>query len=92
MSKRNSSEYDIYVNLENEKGGDVPIPKLVSTLKRQFSYIKIQDDGESKNKIKIEEKVEIAQQPNEVIDTENSEVVNLNGEVVRKSWAIFSRN
>ena len=70
--------------MENEKGGDVPIPKLVSTLKRQFSYIKIENDEEAKSKHKVEEKSELIRS-DVVINTDNSEGVNKNGELVRKS-------
>lgn len=40
QSMRTSSEYEIFVNLENEKG-EVSAPSLVRSLKRQISYIQI---------------------------------------------------
>ena len=41
--KRDDSEYEIYVNLEPKDGGNVAMPVLVKSLKRQFSYIRIDD-------------------------------------------------
>ena len=40
QSMRTNSEYEIFVNLENEKG-EVSAPSLVRSLKRQISYIQI---------------------------------------------------
>ena len=99
MSKRNKSEYDIYVNLENLNGGDVPLPELASTLKRQFSYIKIEDDLIENNPTDCGDKIVLANESNninssietnaqedqEILDTENTERVNSNGEIIRKS-------
>lgn len=43
-SKRTNSEYEIFVSLESQKG-DLHVPKLVDSLKRQLSYIKIGGDN-----------------------------------------------
>lgn len=103
MSRRKSSEYDIYVNLENENGGDVSIPKLVSSLKRQFSYIQIEGENgnaasaeiEQKQRTKSVDKPIEEEEPtkdeqyqdveNKLINTENTEFINSNGDHVRKS-------
>jgi hypothetical protein len=100
MSKRNKSEYDIYVNLENLNGGDVPLPELASTLKRQFSYIKIEDDLLANNTTDCDDKNTVLtnesnninssiatdqQDEQAILDTENTERVNSNGEKIRKS-------
>ena len=88
ISKRNSSEYDIYVNLENEKGGAVPIPRVVSSLKRQFSYIQIEGDGttEAEQRKKSTDKpIAEEDQTKEIIDTENTVFINSKGEQIRKS-------
>lgn len=45
-SKRTNSEYEIFVSLEAQKG-DLHVPKLVDSLKRQLSYIKIGGDNGS---------------------------------------------
>ena len=38
---RTNSEYEIFVNLENENGDQVSAPTLIKSLKRQISYIQI---------------------------------------------------
>lgn len=45
-SMRTNSEYEIFVNLENETG-EVSAPELVRSLKRQISYIQIDPIEES---------------------------------------------
>lgn len=42
--KRTGSEYDIYVNLQDASGGDVSLPEVAMSLKRQFSYIGIDEN------------------------------------------------
>ena len=42
--KRTDSEYDIYVNLQDASGGDVSLPEVAASLKRQFSYIGIDEN------------------------------------------------
>ena len=43
--QRIGSEYEISVNLEVQTGGNVPVPHLAKSLKRQLTYIKIDDDS-----------------------------------------------
>ena len=40
-SKRATSEYEIFVNLESQTNDRVPVPKVIKSLKRQLSYVQI---------------------------------------------------
>jgi hypothetical protein len=44
-SKRADSEYEIFVNLESQTDDRVPTSKVIKSLKRQLSYVKIVGDG-----------------------------------------------
>ena len=80
MSKKNDSEYDIYVHLENEGGGDVSRSQLAKSLKRQCSYINFEDEC---SKATLSKKHSLINQP--TLERSNSMVVNSNGEPVRIS-------
>ena len=89
--KRNNSEYEIFVNLENQSGGDVPLPLLSKSLKRQFSYIKINDsyekvaDRQSNTSLEKQEDDLFMGSPTIKVDVENDSVfTNVNGELIRK--------
>ena len=95
--KRNNSEYEIFVNLENQAGGDVPLPLLSKSLKRQFSYIKINDsyekvaDRQSNTSLEKQEDDLFVSSPK--ADADNDTVfTNLNGELIRKIEAEGSRH
>lgn len=83
---RTNSEYEIFVNLESQKG-DVPVPSLVKALKRQISHIEINEPIlSSKSSISSEPSIEESPCENGgLIDTTDSAVFNSNGELVRKS-------
>jgi len=79
-SKHDDSEYEIYVNLEAKNGENIPIPQLVKSLKRQFSYIKIDDRFETSS-TGFKKGLGLNKEPS--IDW--SVMTNSNGELIRKS-------
>ena len=83
---RTNSEYEIFVDLESQKG-DVPVPSLIKSLKRQISHIEINEPLLSaKKSISSESSIEESPCENgDVIDTTDSAILNSNGELVRKS-------
>ncbi len=77
-SKRNDSEYEIYVNLEPVSGGNVAMPQLVKSLKRQCSYIKIDDRFDNQNAKRMPS---LNKEPS----VDQSVATNSNGELIRIS-------
>lgn len=100
-SMRTNSEYEIFVNLESEKG-DVPVPSLVKSLKRQISHIKIGDslnsssksDNDSRRSSTSEDKnvSDVNNDSDAIIDTSNSSIINADGVLVRKSILKTKKN
>ena len=90
-SKRNNSEYEIYVSLECENG-TVQVPNLIKLMKRQLSYVCFDADtdafnGKASNGSKLEKSSSI--ESPDVFDTSNSSMVNVEGVLIRKSNASF---
>jgi prephenate dehydratase len=92
-SKRTSSEYEIFVNLETTNGKN-QVPRLVKSLKKQLSYVKVEGDQLSKsvsdsmsisNSLNSDEEKSIDE---EVLDDEllsSTTMFNTDGVLVRKS-------
>ena len=89
LSKRNNSEYEIYVDLEAMNGKDVSVKTLKQSLKREFTFIKIEnDEDEEKPAINNSTEKPIMNTKTfneEIINTLDSETFNSNGERVHKS-------
>ncbi len=83
-SKRTNSEYEIFVSLEKENG-NVQVPKLVKSLKKQLSYVRFESDYESKLSTESKESSICENEESDVFDTSNSAVINSDGILVRKS-------
>ncbi len=86
---RTSSEYEIFVNLE-AKNGPPQMPKLVRSLKRQLSYVKIEDDRFDLKRLNSMSSIasdEEKQHEEEIIDEllDSTCLINTDGVMVRKS-------
>jgi hypothetical protein len=84
-SKRTNSEYEIFVSLDNQNG-QVKVPELARSLKKQLSYIKFdsEHDLKSNNGDSVDKNIS-TNQFDDVFDTTNSSVINSEGVLVRKS-------
>lgn len=72
------------MNLESQKG-NVPVSTLIKSLKKQVSHIQIDEPRLTpKNSLSSEPSVEDGSD-SALIDTTDSAIFNLNGELVRKS-------
>jgi hypothetical protein len=87
-SKRFDSEYEIFVSLECENG-QVQIPSLIKSMKRQLSYVGFDGELEGSLRFKTGNKLEQSDSVNteDSFDIANSSVVNSEGVLVRKSNA-----
>ncbi len=84
-SKRTNSEYEIFVSLENQNG-QVKVPELAKSLKKQLSYIKFDSEHDLKsNNGELVDMNVSNNQYDDVFDTTNSSVINSEGVLVRKS-------
>ncbi len=84
--KRTDSEYDIFVNLQDASGGDVSLPELARSLKRQFSYIGI--DETLCDTVAQQAATKKKLQKQKTLERSNSVMTNALGEPIRisKCW------